>query len=184
MIFFTNRYTDFLFPKIRIPMTRYIYIPLFGKKMWRNRKTKTRSGGQEYRITLDCRDFQPGREYIQVLIKKKREFRVLFCLGKTISLLRKRCSNLCTPEGPWNHAQGSFFVSIRNEENFYPGTEFLVQLSEGSIIKNSDLCGVDIIQDYDDRTWILEVNSAPAISIQDNLNKATEIILNHPRFTD
>jgi len=138
--------------------------------------------GNGWRTTLLSTDFQEGREYIQPLLQKKREFRVLTSLGKQIVFLRKKLSGIYDPSVPWNHHQGSSFVTVNSERFFYPGYSFLDDALQHPILYYGDLIGVDILQDENNRSYIIEYNSAPAVTIESNLNKIAEYLVNHPRF--
>lgn len=136
------------------------------------------SAGKDYKVTHSPDDFVEGREYISVFFPKKREFRVIFCKGEPIITLRKR-----VPEGvdniqPWNHANGSVFVTVEHEENNHLlKTTCMDDLSQCPIINRSHLIGVDILLDKGSKNYaVLEVNTCPAVTLEHNLEKVKQIV--------
>lgn len=141
-------------------------------------------GGSGY--TISSRTDTPfpdfSQFYVQPTFKKKREFRVITSFGEPIVLLRKSIPEGLSPLQPWNHLQGSSFITINNLNNFFPGESFLQQLRQSVLLKQIDLVGIDVIQDYNNNNYILEFNSCPSLNIEENVNKVAEYLVNHERF--
>lgn len=137
------------------------------------------SQGLGWRTTNSRRDFHEGREYIQSLVHKRREYRAILCRGQLQLVLRKRTPE-SNPLAPWNHAQGSSFVTVDATRSNLAGSGILENLTQSHLVRNIDLVGVDIIQDNSGSTFVLEFNSCPSISIQENVNKIAEYFVNNP----
>lgn len=136
------------------------------------------SGGKDYRITNDPSDFKEGQEYISVLFPKKREYRVVFCKGVPIITLRKRVPEGIDHTQPWNHANGSVFVTVEHEENNHLlKTTVMNDLANCKIVQKSHLIGVDILLDKRSQNYaVLEINTCPAITLDHNLEKVKQIV--------
>lgn len=142
------------------------------------------SQGRGWVRTDDPSHFSPGREYIQPVVQKLREFRLIYTLGSCLLLYRKRIHSEVSATEPWNHHQGSTFLTVNPESprNYLAGHEVLEDLARNQVIQHSDLVGVDVIQDTEGQAFVLEFNSCPSLSIETSLSKVAEHIVNHSRY--
>lgn len=139
------------------------------------------SQGRGWKVTQDRRDFTCGREYIQSLVRKRREYRAILCRGELLILLRKKVAELDALL-PWNHAQGSRFITVDPEQAHLRSTSILETIIRSQLVRNIDLVGIDIIQDEDNNAFVLEFNSCPSLTIEDNIQKVAEYLVNHEDF--
>lgn len=129
------------------------------------------SGGKDYKITVGPEDFIEGKEYISVFFPKKREYRVVFYRGFPIITLRKRVPSSLNNLQPWNHANGSTFITVSQDENNHLlKTDFYEKLKDVFFVKDSHLIGVDVLLDKDNNYVVVEVNCCPALTIESNLD--------------
>lgn len=131
------------------------------------------SQGRGWRVTDRATDFDERIEYIQPLLHKRREFRVLASFGEPLVTLRKRVPEEMSPLAPWNHSEGSVFITIREQaNNQLSRSGFLERLVQNSHpgISNAALYGLDVIQDFSNNFYVLEVNSCPSLAIEENLD--------------
>lgn len=160
------------YEQLESPTEQYLFRPL------RHR------GGSGY--TISSRTGTPfpdfSRQYVQPVLQKKREFRIIYAFGQPILYLRKSIPDGFSPLQPWNHLQGSSFITINNFDNFFPGISFVQRLRDSELLSKIDLVGIDVIQDYNNNSYILEFNSCPSLSIEENVNKVAEYLVNHERF--
>jgi hypothetical protein len=140
------------------------------------------SGGRDYKVTINPGDFENHKEYCSVFFPKKREFRVIFLKGVPIITLRKRVPDGVDSRAPWNHATGSVFVTVEREENNHLlKTSCLDDLVKCSIIQTAHLVGVDILLDKGSKNYVVvELNSAPALTLEHNLEKVKQIVSGIP----
>lgn len=139
------------------------------------------SQGRGWRATTNPRDFTSNREYIQSLVQKKREYRAILCRGELLLLLRKTVAEL-NGLVPWNHTQGSRFITVDPERANLRSTSILEAVSRSQLVRNIDLVGIDIIQDENNNAFVLEFNSCPSLTIEDNIQKVAEYLVNHEDF--
>lgn len=139
------------------------------------------SQGRGWRVTHNHRDFTSNREYIQCLVQKRREYRAILCRGELLILIRKKVAE---PNGlePWNHAQGSRFITVDPERANLRSTSILETITRSPLVRNIDLVGIDIIQDENNNAFVLEFNSCPSLTIEANIQKVAEYLVNHEDF--
>lgn len=130
-------------------------------------------GGQGWRITEEPTDYDPLSEYVQELFPKRHEYRLLYFKGELIATLYKQVPDHLTPDMPWNHAQGSRFITVNHEENNrlrrYDVRE---KLNGFPIIKSAHLVGVDILLGKKKDGYVVtELNFCPSISIPGTLER-------------
>ncbi len=135
--------------------------------------------GIGWRITNDQNDFNRGSEYIAPLFAKRHEYRIIFSRGIVVCTLKKAVPPSLGVDQPWNHANGSSFVTVNNEENNrLRHTSVYEDLGRLDIIRNADLTGVDVLYGKPEGApayATLEVNFCPAMTIESNLLKLKEI---------
>jgi hypothetical protein len=128
--------------------------------------------GIGYRVTFDPNDFEEGREYISRLYPKRHEYRVIFCFGTPLITLLKRVPEGIDPNGPWNHANGSTFITVNNpDNNRLRHTDCIERLSAFSVVKNAHLVAADIMLGDNHDYVVSELNFCPALTIENNLRK-------------
>jgi hypothetical protein len=138
-------------------------------------------GGIGFRLTQDATDFIEGEEYVQKLFPKTREYRLIYCYGELLSVLRKKAPGTSADQ-PWNHLSGAHFQTINDIPNCkLSSTDCFDKLKQNHIIKTAHLVAVDVL--YAKRKYVIcEFNSCPGLTIENNLQKvvqhvqATEII--------
>jgi hypothetical protein len=134
--------------------------------------------GLGWRVTNDANDVRPG-EYISPLFPKRHEYRIIYSRGTHVCTLKKAVPSGVGIDQPWNHANGSSFVTVNHEENNrLRHTTVYADLEQLDIIRHSDLTGVDILygkQEGSPSYAALEVNFCPAMTIPANLQKLKDI---------
>lgn len=130
-------------------------------------------GGSDYRITDDPDDFVEGQEYISRLYPKRHEYRIIFVLGQALITLYKRVPLGIDPDGPWNHASGSSFVTVTQEENNrLRRTDCVERLSQLDVVKSAHLVAADIMLGRrEDGYAVCELNFCPSLTIASNLER-------------
>lgn len=134
------------------------------------------SGGQGYRLTNNSSDYEEGREYIQEVYPKNHEYRIIVVRGKPLFTLYKRRPETLTYEQPWNHANGSSFVTVNNpDNNRLRHTDVYQRINNASgLLNNLDLVGIDVMYARRGEYVITEFNLCPAITLEHNLQKVAE----------
>jgi glutathione synthase/RimK-type ligase-like ATP-grasp enzyme len=134
------------------------------------------SGGQGYRLTDNPSDYEEGREYIQEVYPKNHEYRIIVVRGKPLFTLYKRRPETLTYEQPWNHANGSSFVTVNNpDNNRLRHTDVYERINNASgLLNNLDLVGIDVMYARRGEYVITEFNLCPAITLEHNLQKVAE----------
>lgn len=134
------------------------------------------SGGQGYRLTNNPSDYEEGREYIQEVYPKNHEYRIIVVRGKPLLTLYKRRPETLTYEQPWNHANGSSFVTVDNpDNNRLRHTDVYERINNASgLLNNLDLVGIDVMYARRGEYVITEFNLCPAITLEHNLQKVAE----------
>jgi hypothetical protein len=103
-------------------------------------------------------------------------------MGDPIITLRKQTPEEIDPEGPWNHAQGSFFVTINDvSRSFIRHTDVYERLSAAPVVKYAHLVAADIMMTYDHDYAVAELNFCPALTIESNLQKVASHALSSLR---
>lgn len=127
-------------------------------------------GGHNYRITNDANDYNPATEYISPAFPKWREYRVLFCKGNPLILLRKKPGPEATPYSAWNHTSGSYFQTVHNiAESPLSSTSFFSDAQNSIVLRDSHLLAVDVLINREHQYAVTEFNFSPAITIPANL---------------
>lgn len=134
------------------------------------------SGGQGYRLTDNPSDYEEGREYIQEVYPKNHEYRIIVVRGKPLFTLYKRRPETLTYDQPWNHANGSSFVTVGNpDNNRLRHTDVYERINNASrLLNNLDLVGIDVMYARRGEYVITEFNLCPAITLEHNLQKVVE----------
>lgn len=130
------------------------------------------TGGQGWRLTGSPTDFEAGREYIQEVYPKDHEYRIIAVRGEPLITLYKRRPEHLTFEQPWNHTNGSSFVTVHNpDNNRLRHTDIYTRIAATELFKSLDLIGLDIMLSRRNHYVITEVNLCPAITIPGNLQR-------------
>ena len=134
------------------------------------------SQGKNYKITKNPHDWNPNREYIQVMFPKAYEYRIITCFGTPIITLVKQIPEDLDNTQPWNHSNGSTFVTVNNPElNRLRHTDVYERLKANSIIKAAHLVGVDVLLNKKQDSYVIcEFNFCPSITIPSNLDKVSQ----------
>lgn len=142
------------------------------------------SQGRGWRLTNNPSDFQEGREYVQEVYPKNHEYRILAVRGTPLVTLLKRRPEHLTQDQPWNHANGSTFVTVTDESNNRLRHTNVYQLIEQSqLLKGIDFCGIDVMYSRRNDYAIAEVNLCPSLEIQPNLQRISNHVLSLPQFS-
>jgi hypothetical protein len=142
------------------------------------------SQGRGWRLTSDPSDFQEGREYVQEVYPKNHEYRILAVRGTPLVTLLKRRPEHLTQDQPWNHANGSTFITVTDESNNRLRHTNVYQLIEQSqLLKGIDLCGIDVMYSRRNDYAIAEVNLCPSLAIESNLQRISNHVLSLPQFS-
>lgn len=136
------------------------------------------SGGIGWRITESPTDFTEGEEYIQCVYPKNHEYRIIVCRGVPIITLLKQVPSDLPRSQPWNHANGSSFVTVNDPSNDrLRHTDVYDRIAACELFKHIDLLGIDIMYRRQNEYAVCEVNFCPGIHIQDNLQKVVSHVL-------
>ena len=142
------------------------------------------SQGRGWRLTNNPSDFQEGREYVQEVYPKNYEYRILAVRGTPLVTLLKRRPEHLTQDQPWNHANGSTFVTVTDENNNRLRHTNVYQLIEQSqLLKGIDLCGIDVMYSRRNDYAIAEVNLCPSLEIESNLQRISNHVLSLSQFS-
>ena len=133
------------------------------------------TAGQGYRLTSSPTDFEEGREYIQEVYPKNHEYRVITVRGEPLITLYKRRPEGLAQDQPWNHANGSNFVTVLNpDNNRLRHTDIYERIRAAGLLKHLDLVGIDVMIANLGQYVITEFNLCPAITIEQNLQRIKE----------
>lgn len=118
-----------------------------------------------------------GSRYYAPLFPKKHEYRVIYIKGhKTLVLFKRNHSNVPYDQ-PWNHENGTSFVTVRNPDNDrLRHTSFYRDVENHPIITKADIIGVDVMMDNERNYAVLETNFNPQIEIEENLIAVKSIL--------
>lgn len=118
-------------------------------------------------------------EYIQQILPKDYEYRIIICRGNLLITLLKRNTGGLSPLVPWNHQQGSSFVTVENiENNRLRRTDIYNKIQEATFLKHIDLCAIDVLYLKNPaRYYVLELNFCPGLTIESNIQKVRNHVL-------
>jgi hypothetical protein len=137
------------------------------------------SGGQGYRITTNATDFQHG-EYLSRVFPKDHEYRIIFVLGEPLITLYKRVPEGLSPQLPWNHANGSTFVTVNDIRKCrLSRTNIYDVLRSLPIIKYGHIIAADILWSNGNGYVICELNTCPGLTIDNNLERVASYVETH-----
>lgn len=137
-------------------------------------------------FTLDYKEnitFNPEEEYLQEFYPKNHEYRLIIVKGSPIITLYKRNNEEIPPELPWNHSNGTTFITVDNIENnrLRHTNIFHIVNSNQQFFSSFDICALDIMlntriskSDY----RVCEMNLAPSLTISDNIEKVVNHVKN------
>lgn len=134
------------------------------------------SGGRNYRVTDNPLDFRSGTEYISPLFPKTWEYRAIYYRGTLVLTLLKRVPEDLDSTLPWNHSNGSSFVTVRNFENNRLRHCSVLDDLQNSPVKNAHLVAYDILLSRDYEYCVCEANFCPSLTIPDNLEKVLQCL--------
>lgn len=134
-------------------------------------------GGQGYRITTDSSDYDSNTEYIAPAFPKKREYRVIFVLGKPLILLRKKPSDNTGMFDAWNYTSGSFFQTISglDECRLAQETTFFDDAQKLCVITDAHLVAADVLANGS-KYAVTELNFSPSITLPINLYRIKDYV--------
>lgn len=128
--------------------------------------------GQGWRLTSSPTDFEEGREYIQEVYPKNHEYRVITVRGIPLVTLYKRRPEGTPHDQPWNHANGSSFITVTNPDNDrLRHTNVYEKIKSTDLFKSLDLIGLDIMIASRGQYVVTEVNLCPAVTLEHNLQR-------------
>lgn len=128
--------------------------------------------GQGWRLTSSPTDFEERREYIQEVYPKNHEYRVIAVRGIPLVTLYKRRPEGTPHDQPWNHTNGSSFVTVTNPDNDrLRHTDVYEKIKSTDLFKSLDLIGLDIMIASRGQYVVTEVNLCPAITLEHNLQR-------------
>lgn len=135
--------------------------------------------GQDY-AKVSVAEYHEGiyeGRYFAPIFPKKHEYRVIYVKGTKALVLYKRNSHNIAFDEPWNHDNGTSFVTVRNPDNDrLRHTSFYQDVMNHPIITKADIIGVDIMIDGHRNYAVLETNFNPQIEIEENLLTVKSIL--------
>lgn len=139
------------------------------------------SRGEGWRTTEDPTDFIEGQEYIQAVYPKNHEYRVIAIRGEPLVTLLKRVPEGFPRSQPWNHANGSSFVTVSEPSNDrLRNTNVYETIQASTLLRNIDLAGIDIMYRREGEYAVAEVNLCPSLQIPSNLDKVARYVHSLP----
>jgi len=141
------------------------------------------SQGRDYRITDQPTDFKEQAEYISCLFPKRHEYRIIFVRGTPLITLIKKVPDGIDPDGPWNHANGSTFITVNDmNNNRLRDTDVYDVLKSVPIIKSADLVAADVLLGKKKDGYVVtELNFCPALTIENNMDLVKQHVLEASR---
>lgn len=134
--------------------------------------------GEDYNVINEGDYTIPSGYYGSEVYPKKNEYRVICVRGvPIITMVKKFSGEQPAVSAPWNHAQGSSFVTVSDPNNDrLRHTTFYQDLQNCPIIKELDYCGIDILVAlrHNPMYNLCEINLCPALTIEDNIRKVTD----------
>lgn len=148
------------------------------------RPLKHRGGlGFSYHADGSSLRFNPFEEYLQEAYSKTHEYRIIMVRGHVVVTLLKRVNEGASPLEPWNHSNGSTFITVHHRENnrlrFTPVYDIIN--SNQDFFKIFDICALDIMMNTTvslDDYRVCELNLCPSLRIEDNLRKVVDHVRN------
>jgi hypothetical protein len=135
------------------------------------------SQGQDYRLTRHPHDFDPNCEYLSQVFPKRWEYRIILVKGKPIITLLKKTIRSIDFNQPWNHANGSYFVTCHSyTSNRLRWTNIYDTIEQSTVLKHLHIVALDVL--LADRHAlglshhpyaVCEMNFCPALTIANNL---------------
>jgi hypothetical protein len=139
------------------------------------------SRGEGWRITEDPTDFIEGQEYIQAVYPKNHEYRVIAVRGEPLITLLKRVPEGFPRSQPWNHSNGSSFVTVVDpSNNRLRHTNVYDLIRSSQLLQSIDLAGIDIMYRREGEYAVAEVNLCPSLQIPSNLEKVARYVHSLP----
>lgn len=135
------------------------------------------SGGVGYRITKYPHDFNSEHEYISQVFPKRWEYRIVLVKGKPVFTLLKKTIRNIDFNMPWNHANGSYFVTCHSYvNNRLRWTNIYDVISNSSVLRQFHIVALDVLL-ADRRSLgltyhpyaVCEMNFCPGLTIPSNL---------------
>lgn len=134
--------------------------------------------GEGYRTTTNPSDFDPEFEYLSEVFPKRWEYRVIVVKGKPLlTLVKKFLRNPVAAHLPWNHANGSYFVTCRTYTmDRLRWTDIYDVIDASPTLKAMHIVALDVL--LGDRRQlglrrtpyaVCEMNFCPSLNIQANL---------------
>jgi glutathione synthase/RimK-type ligase-like ATP-grasp enzyme len=136
------------------------------------------SGGNGYRVTEAPLDFQENVEYLSELYPKKREYRVIFVFGNPLVSLRKKPHGETPQEAPWGHANSRFQTINDTASSKLAGTDFYWRAAHCPVVRSAHVLALDVLYNEGEENpyVVLEANTCPGLTIDDNRHKIVEAI--------
>jgi hypothetical protein len=132
-------------------------------------------GGNGFEIvTLDeCPD--KDNFYYSPVFPKTHEYRMIYVCGQLSVILTKQIDDR-NPEIPWNHANGSRFVTTSLARVAYKNMRYLDEdLRTFFVTQNAPIVAYDVMYDDNSRHHaVCEANFAPALTIDTNLDTVVQ----------
>jgi hypothetical protein len=141
------------------------------------------SRGLNYRIIDDpTTGWDPQTEYISELYPKRHEYRVIVSRGVPIITLLKRIPEGLSSSLPWNHANGSTFITVTDpQHNRLRHTNVYDIIRSSTLLRGFDLVGLDVMYGREGDYRVCELNLCPAMTINTNLQKVAQHVRDTPR---
>jgi hypothetical protein len=142
------------------------------------------SGGIGYRLTQHPHDFDPATEYLSEVFPKRWEYRIILVKGKPIITLLKKTIRSIEFNQPWNHANGSFFVTCHTyTSNRLRWTDIYDRIEASSVLKRFHIVALDVLLadrhalGLDRHPYaVCEMNFCPALTIPHNLETISQCL--------
>jgi hypothetical protein len=137
--------------------------------------------GRGWRTTDDPTDFIEGQEYIQAVYPKNHEYRVIAVRGEPLITLLKRVPEGFPRSQPWNHTNGSSFVTVTDPYlDRLRHCDIYDRIQSSPLLRSIDLAGIDIMYRREGEYAVAEVNLCPSLQIPTNLEKVARYVHSLP----
>lgn len=153
------------------------------------KRPKRHHGGSDFEVISSLSDSDITKFYYDPLIRRTNEYRLIFVKGVHVLTLSKVMPDGAPIDQPWNHSNGSRFVTVNKEQTSWfkhsrSAWEFLADLHAHPVVMTSHILGVDMFYNKETNSaGIFEFNFAPALEIEDNFNKVVEALLDDDLHT-